>query len=54
MGVAVILKVITSSNTIGRAITMQLGNCEWVIAIKLINVARWSILLFIILAGKLY
>jgi len=37
MGVAATLKVITSSNTIGRAITMQLGNRKWVTAIKAVN-----------------
>ena len=30
-------KVIISYNIIGRAITIQLGNCEWVITIKYIN-----------------
>ena len=54
MGVTVILKIIISSNIIGRAITIQLGNCKWVIAIKVVNITEWSILLFIILAGKLY
>jgi hypothetical protein len=54
MGVAAILKVVTSSDTIGRAITMQPGNCEWVTAIEAVNATRWSILPFIILAGKLY
>ena len=54
MGVAVTLKVVTSSNTIGRAITMQPGNYKWVTAIKAVNATRWSILPFIILVGKLY
>ena len=54
MGVAITLKVITSSNTIGRAITVQLGNYKQVTAIKAVNITRWSIPLFIILAGKLH
>ena len=54
MGIAITLKVITSSNTIGRAITIQLGNYKWVTAIKAVNATGQSILLFIILAGKLH
>ena len=40
MGIATTLKVITSSNTINRAITVQLGNCKWVTAIKAVNITR--------------
>jgi len=54
MGVAITSKVVISFNTIGRAIIMQPGNYKWVTAIKAVNAIRWSILLFIILAGKLY
>ena len=54
MGIAITLKVITSSNTIGRVITVQLGNYKWVIAIKAVNATRWCIPPFIILVGKLY
>ena len=54
MGVTATLKVVTSSNTIGCIITMQSGNCKWVIAIKAVNITRWSIPPFIILAGKLH
>ena len=54
IGIAITLKVITSSNTIGRVITIQLGNYKWVIAIKAVNATRQSILPFIILVGKLY
>ena len=54
MGVAVTSKVVTSSDTIGRAITVQPGNREWVTAIEAVNATGWSILPFIILAGKLH
>lgn len=54
MGVAATLKVITSSNTIRRAIAIQLGNRKQVTAIKGINVTRFSIPPFLILAGKLH
>ena len=40
IGVATTLKVIISSNTIGHAIIIQLGNREWVIAIKVVNITR--------------
>ena len=54
MGIAVISKVVTSSDTIGRAMVIQPGNWEWVTAIEGINMAGWIIPPFIILAGKLY
>ena len=54
MGVAATSKVVTSSDTIGRAITVQPGNCKWVTAIKAVNATGWSIPPFIILVGKLY
>ena len=40
MGVAATLKVITSFNTIGCAITVQLGNYKWVTAIKAVNITK--------------
>ena len=40
MGVTATLKVVTSFNTIGYIITVQLGNCKWVIAIKVVNITR--------------
>ena len=54
MDVAATLKVITSSNTIGRAVVIQLGNRDWVTIIEGINASDWSILPFVILLGKLY
>ena len=54
MGVAVISKVVTSSDTIGRAINIQLGNRNQVIVIEGINASGQSIPPFIILLGKLY
>ena len=40
IGVTTTLKVVTSSNTIGCIITVQPGNCKWVIAIKVVNITR--------------
>ena len=40
MGVAATLKVIINPNTIGRIITVQLGNYKWVIVIKIINITK--------------
>ena len=40
IGVAITLKVVTSSNTIGYVITVQPGNCKWVIAIKAVNITK--------------
>ena len=54
MGVAAILKVIISSNTIGRAVVIQPGNRNWVTVIEAINASGWSILPIIILSRKLY
>ena len=54
INVTATLKVITSSNIIGYAITIQLDNCKWVIAIKAVNITRQFIPLFIILVGKLH
>ena len=54
MGVATMSKVVTSSDTIGRAIVVQPGNRDWVMVIEAINASGWPIPPFIILAGKLY
>lgn len=54
MGIAATLKVVTSSDTIGRAINVQPGNRDWVTAIEGINASGWSIPPFIILSGKLH
>ena len=54
MGVAATSKVVTSSDTIGRAILVQPGNREWVTTIEGINAAGWAIPPFVILAGKLH
>jgi len=54
MGVAATSKVVTSSDTIGRAIAIQPGNREWVTAIEAVNATGWALPPFIILAGKLH
>jgi hypothetical protein len=47
-------KVVTSSDTVGQAIVVQPGNCEWITAIEGIDVSGWVIPLFIILPGKVH
>jgi hypothetical protein len=54
MGVVATSKVVTSSDTIGRAIFVQPGNREWAMAIEGINASGWAIPPFIILAGKVH
>ena len=54
MGVAATSKVVTSSETVGRAATIQPGDREWVTTIECVNSAGWSIPPFVILQGKLY
>ena len=54
MGVAATSKVVTSSDTIGRATTVQPGNREWVTAIECINASGWCLPPFVILAAKLH
>jgi hypothetical protein len=54
MGVASTSKVLTSADTVGRAVVVQLGNREWVTAIECINASGWHLLPFVILKGKLY
>jgi hypothetical protein len=52
MGVASTLKVVISSDMIGRATIVQLGNREWIITIECINASGWCLPPFIILSGK--
>jgi hypothetical protein len=52
MGVAATSKVVTSSDRVGRAVTIQPGNREWVTAIECINASGWCLPLFVILSGK--
>jgi hypothetical protein len=54
MGVAATSKVVTSSSTIGRAVTIQPGDREWVTTIEGVNASGWAIPPFIILLGKLH
>jgi hypothetical protein len=54
MGVASTSKVVTSSDTIGRATVVQPGNREWVTTIECINASGWCISPFVILSGKLH
>jgi hypothetical protein len=54
MGVASTSKVVTSSDTIGRATVVQPGNREWVTTIECINASGWCIPPFVILSGKLH
>jgi hypothetical protein len=52
IGVAATSKVVTSSDRVGRAVTIQPGNREWVTAIKCINASGWCLPPFVILSGK--
>jgi len=52
MGVAATSKVVTSSDTVGRATAVQPGNREWVTAIECINASGWCLPPFVILSGK--
>jgi hypothetical protein len=54
MGVALTSKVVTSSDTIGRATVVQPGNREWVTMIECINASGWCLPPFVILSGKLH
>lgn len=51
-GVAATSKVVTSSDTTGRAVTVQPGNRDWVTAIECINAPGWCLPPFVILSGK--
>ncbi|KNG46897.1 plasma membrane calcium-transporting atpase 2 [Stemphylium lycopersici] len=53
MGVAATSKMVTSSDTVGRATVVQPGN-QWVIAIERINASGWCLPPFVILSGKLH
>jgi hypothetical protein len=54
IGVAATSKVVTSSNTVGRAVTVQPGDRKWVTTIKGVSASGWAIPPFIILSGKLH
>jgi hypothetical protein len=54
MGVAGTSKVVTSSDTVSRAVAVQPGNCDWVTTIEYINASGWCLLPFVILPGKLH
>ncbi|EMD60749.1 hypothetical protein COCSADRAFT_344766 [Bipolaris sorokiniana ND90Pr] len=52
MGVASTSKVVISSDRVGRVAIIQLGNREWVTAIKCINASGWCLLPLVILSSK--
>jgi hypothetical protein len=54
MGVAATSKVVTSSDTVDRAVVVQPGNREWVTSIECINASGWCLPPFVILSGKLH
>ncbi|KAB2108385.1 hypothetical protein AG0111_0g3456 [Alternaria gaisen] len=54
MGVAATSKVVTSSDTVGRAVTIQPGNRDCVTTIECINASGWCLPPFVILSGKLH
>jgi hypothetical protein len=54
MGLIATTKVVTSSDTIGRATAIQPGNREWVTVIEGINATGWAIPPFIILPGRVH
>jgi hypothetical protein len=54
IGIIATSKVVTSSDTIGRATVVQPGNREWMTAIEAINTSGWAIPPFVILAGKVH
>ena len=54
MGIASTFRVVTSADTVGRAIQIEPGNRDLVTIIEAICVAGWSIPPFVILSGKLY
>lgn len=47
-------KVVTSSDRVGRANTIQPGNRDWVTTIECINASGWALSPLIILPGKLH
>ena len=54
MGIAATSKVVTNSDTVGRAVYVQPGNRDWVTTIEAINASGWSLPPLIILSGKLH
>ena len=54
MEVAATSKVVTTSDTVGRATVVQPGNREWVTTIECVNASGWYLPPFMILAGKLH
>ena len=54
MGIASTSRVVTSIDTVGRAIQIEPGNRDWVTTIEAICAGGWSIPPFIILPGKLH
>jgi hypothetical protein len=54
IGVAATSKVVTSSNTVSRAVVVQPGNRDWVTTIESINAFGWCLPPFVILSGKLH
>ena len=54
IGIVATAKVITQANKRLYPSLIQLGNREWVIAIKAINTSGWVLLPMIIFAGKTY
>jgi hypothetical protein len=54
MGVAATSKVVTSSDTVGRAVVVQPGNRNWITTIECIDASGWCIPPFVILSGKLH
>ena len=54
IGIAGTSKVVTSIETVGRAIAIQPGNRTWVTSIECINAYGWAISPFIILPGKVH
>jgi hypothetical protein len=54
MGMIATSKVVTSSDTVGRAITIQPGNRDWTTVIEGINAMGWAIPPYVILAAKVH
>jgi hypothetical protein len=54
IGVAATSKVVISSDTVGRAATVQPGNQDRVTTIESVNASGWCLPPFVILSGKLY
>jgi hypothetical protein len=52
MGVAATSKVVTSSDTTGRAVTVQPGDRDWVTTVECINASGWCLPPLVILSGS--